>query len=695
MRKKANYVLLFLFSQLANFVFAQHISYPISPVIIVTDTFYGKVIADEYRWLENTTNVDVIKWIKSENTITDSCLKKASKKIDSYTLIDRYAYAEYSNPKKAGNYYFSYSFYDNVSLPALFCRESPNDDPKLLVDPNFISNKDKISLKNYAVSKNSNLLAYQFSRNGSDFAEIKVISLKTYLHKSDHLTNIKFSGISWKDDGFFYSKFLNKGFEETKNQEVYYHKIGTKQSEDSLIFKRVDIDKSFDVFTTDDERFLLIKETDKRTRVSNIFYIDYHSIEKHLLPLLTRINDNIEILDNVGDDFFAFSFKDANNGRVLKFSLSNPRQWIEVIPEYKKALLLEVKLLNDKIIAKYQTNGKQKVVVFNYKGDVLHSMELPSGYSVKGFNGEKNDKELLFSYNSYIHPPVVYKFNTQSFKTKPLRTTILNFDHLQFETKELEYKSKDGTMVSLFLLYKKGTQLNNENPLLLKAYGGFGSIETPSFDPGLVHFILSGGVFAFAKIRGGGDNGKEWAVNGRGQNKQNSFDDFISAAQYLIDNKYTNSKKLAITGGSNGGLVVCAAMVQHPELFKVAVPVVAPCDMLRFEKFTVGNFHTGEYGSISDSAGFKNLLSYSPLHNIKEHINYPATLIMTSENDDRVPPFHSYKFAAKLQNRKSQINPVLIRIEKNAGHYGAESSLYKVINEQAEMYDFILYYLKV
>ncbi|MCE3278309.1 MAG: hypothetical protein K0S44_500 [Bacteroidetes bacterium] len=690
-RKKYWFFVVILQFLLTTYAFSQRINYPFTPIINVTDTIHGQVINDEYRWLENTSDLNVIKWIKAENALTDSCIKRAASQIDSYRKIDKYSYAEYSNPRKKDGYYFSYAFYDNLGSPALFYRKEINDQPMLLVDPNFISLKDNISLRDYAVSKNGKLLAYQFSRNGSDLVEIKVVSLQTHFHKTDHLMDAKFSSISWKDDGFFYSRSKDKGFEASMHQEIYYHKIGTDQSQDSLIFKRAGTDKLFYASTTDDERFLLITEEDKKTDLSNIYYVDYMSTQNKLMPLLTRFS-GLSIIDNIGDDFFAFS-TGKNNGRLIKFSLQNPRKWIEVIPEYKSSLLLGVKLLEEKIITLYQSNGKQQIIIFNYNAEVLYAMDLPAGCSAGNISVSKGDKEMIFSYNSYVHPPVVYSFNLQSYDIKPNKATVVNFDYKQFETKELQYSSKDGTIIPLLILYKKGTKLDAENLLLLNTYGGFGSIETPTFDPALVHFLFSGGIYAYANIRGGGDFGIEWAEKGQGKFKQNSFDDFISAAQFLIDNKYTKASKLAITGASNGGLVVCAAMIQRPDLFKVAVPVVSPCDMIRFEKFTVGNFHTDEYGSISDSSGFKNLYSYSPLHNIKEDVNYPATLIMTSDNDDRVPPFHSYKFAARLQNRKAQTNPVLLRVEKNAGHYGAQSDFLGVLEEEAAMYDFILYNL--
>lgn len=669
--------------------------YPAAVKETVVDTFYRVPVYDDYRWLENTKGEKTKEWIGQQNALATKKLRKAVMKFNSNIAIDRYAYVVCDNPQKQRDYYFKYAFYNNVSAPALFYQKSMRENPTILVDPNFISLKDNISIQEYSVSMDSKLLAYQFSRNGSDWGEIKVINLNTEIHLKDHLTNIKFSDIAWKDDGFYYSKFPEQALGKTSGQEIYFHKIGTEQNQDKIIFKRdSNPDASFSASTTSDERFLIIKEKDEKKGIVNIFYIDFNDTLPAIRPLLTRLksDESLSIIDNNGDDLIAVSSKGVNNGMVVNISPANPRAWQTIIPEYNSALLLHVKLLDDKIIALYQVNRKQQINFFDYKGNLLHSIQLPFGFSANGFNGEKTDEKLLFSYSCYTQPKIVYILDTKTFEMKPLRATVVNFDYTQFETKELEYVSFDGTKVPLFMIYQKGLNLTNNNPTLLNAYGGFGMIENPGFDPGIVHFLKEGGIYAFANIRGGGDYGKNWAIKGRGIYKQNSFDDFIAAAEFLINNNYTNPDKLAITGFSNGGLVVAVAMIQRPDLFKVAVPIAAPLDMIRFENFTIGHFQTDEYGSIKDSAGFKSLLSYSPLHNIKGNINYPATLIMTSENDERVPPLHSYKFAAKLQSRAAQTNPVLLRVEKGAGHYGARS-FKSQLKEEADMYDFILYNL--
>lgn len=675
---------------------SQTLEYPVSEKQTIVDTFFNTKVYDDYRWLENTTSENVKGWINQQNSLTNKTLRKAALKCNSYVMIDKYAYTVYSNPIKNRDYLFTYAYYNDVSAPALFCQKSFRETPSLLVDPNFISKKDNILLKGYSVSGDSKLLAYQFNRNGSDWGEINVLNIATGIHKKDHLENVKFSNIAWRGDGFYYSRFPEQKLEATSGQTIYYHKVGTEQSEDLLIFKRDNNpDAFFSAFTTSDERFLILKELDENKGNVNIFYIDFNDSVPALRPLLTRLkpDENLSIIDNNGDELIATTFIGVNNGMLVKIDPANPRKWKTLIPEYNSALLLEVKLLKDKIIALYLINRKQQIAFYNYDGELLKSIQLPFGYSANGFNGEKDDKKLLFSYSGYTQPKVVYILDTETFDMTPLQATTVNFDYTAFETKELEYESSDGTMVPLFLIYQKGINLAGKNPTLLNAYGGFGSIETASFDPGLVHFLKEGGIYAYANIRGGGDKGKEWAQQGKGQFKQNSFNDFIAAAEFLISHNYTTADKLAITGASNGGLVVAVAMTQRPELFKAVVPVVAPIDMIRFWNFTIGHYHADEYGDINDEEGFKQIFAYSPLHNIKDDIDYPATLIMTSENDDRVPPLHSYKFAAKLQNRAVQKNPVLLRVEKGAGHHGATGSLIDALQEKADMYDFIMYNL--
>lgn len=684
-------ILLFSFQTLG-----QSLIYPETLKEEKKDTLFNRVVSDEYRWLEELGSSRLNIWIEQQNKLAKKELKKASSKFNSFVLIDKYAYVRYENPRKEGEHYFTYSFYDNINAPALFVQSSYRDHPELLIDPTGISKTDNITIKNYEASFDSKYLAYEFSRNGSDWGEIKVVNVKNGIHKSDHLKNVKFSQIAWKGDGFYYSVFPNQGISRTLGQQVYYHILGTDQADDQLIFQRENKRNAyFNFLVTSDERFFILNEVDEVNNILNVFYMDFRSERPALMPLLTKLsgNNSVIILDSRGDELIAKTSKSLNNEIIVKINPNNPRQWKELIPEIQGAVLKEVKLFENRILALYQSNGKQRVVFYDYDGKFVDAINVPFGFSVSGFSGEKKDKKILFSYEGYTQPKAVYILDIESMEMNPLRATVVNFDYNKFETTEVIYDSFDKTKVSLTLVARKGLDLKGNHPVLLKTYGGFGLIEDARFDPGLVHFIEQGGVFAFAHIRGGGDNGLEWEIEGRGLNKMNSFRDFISAAEYLIQEGYTAADKLAITGASNGGLVVSVAMTQRPDLFKAVVPIAAPLDMLRFDKFTVGHFHKDEYGDIDHERGFESLLNYSPLYNIQEEVNYPATLIMASEYDDRVPPLHSYKFAAKLQNRSAQQNPILLRVEEDAGHNGATRSITDKIKEEADMYDFILYHI--
>jgi len=685
------FVLISLILVLHTFLWAE----AITKESIKVDTFFTKYrIEDKYRWLEDINSSETKEWIVSQNKICRNYLSIALTKTSSFNAIDTYTYAEFRNPIKRGKYYFSFAYYNNMSVPALYYQSKLNDEEQLLVDPNYISKKDIISLGEFSVSKDSKLLAYEFSRNGSDWKEVKVVSLQSGIDLKDHLTGLKFSTIAWLGNGFFYSTFSQDNqFGETHGQKVLYHKLGDQQQQDKLIFeKKNDSSEPFNFQTTTDERFFIIKEINKQTRKTNVFYIDYYSVHPELKPLLINFRYSINILDSHDGKFIATTFKDSNNGSIVEVDPLNPLKWREIVGEFSEALMQNVIPFTDRIVGVYQSNQHAILTVFDYSGAILYNQVFPVATSVSGMGGQSTDEDLLYILGSYTIPPVVFKFNIKTFKNELTEQTAVTFDFKDIVYKEVDYLTKDSTSVPMILVYKKGLKLNGSNPTILKAYGGFGIVSPPSFDPGIVYFIENGGIFAFANIRGGGDKGKDWARKGRGINKQNSFNDFISAAEYLIKNNYTCKEKLAATGASNGGLVVAVAAIQRPDLFKTVVPEVAPLDMIRLEKFTVGHWNTSEYGTVKDSLEFKNLLDYSPYHNIRPEINYPSMLVVTSENDDRVPPFQSYKFVAELQNRTAQKNPVILKIEKKSGHYGA-STLNTSVKATADIYGFIMYEL--
>jgi prolyl oligopeptidase len=687
-------IFLFTLILIANNIFSQEIEFPFARKIPVIDTFFNAyIVEDGFRWMEDINNEEVKTWINEQNKISKKQLQKAINKNQAFKNIDKYSYTKYSRPVKKGKYYFSYAYYDVVGLPALFYKTNLNQPGEILVDPNFISKQDQITLKAYSVSKDSKYLAYQFGRNGSDWAEVKVINLKTGIHLKDHLTDIKFSNIEWLGNGFFYSKYPKADkFSPTLGEKIYYHEIGKHQDEDKLIFKRNNPKIDFQFTVSSNERFFILKEDYEDLGKRNIFYIDYKSDNPTLKPLLMNLKDDFNILESRNGKLIASTNLNSNTGFIVEIDPLNPFNIKEIIPPYEKSVLIETKILQEKIIAIYQKNQRPIITVYDFDGNLLYSLEMPIATSIGGFNGNIDDTELLFYFTSYTLPPVVYKFNIQTFERKLLQHTSVTFDFEDIVYKEVEYLSSDSTVIPMFLIYHKDLELNGDNPTLLKTYGGFGSIVQPHYEPGIIYFIKNGGVLAYTKIRGSGVFGHEWHNQGRRENKQNSFNDFNSAAEYLIKNNYTNSDKLAITGGSNGGLIVAASAIQRPELYKLVVPVVGVFDMLRFEKFTVGNLHIDEFGTVSDSTDFVNLISYSPLHNIKENINYPGMLIITSENDERVPPFHSYKFVAKLQNRDAQKNPILLKVIKNAGHSGS-IGIFKDVKETSEFYGYIYKYL--
>ncbi len=662
---------------------------------VTVDTFYHNyLISDKYRWLENTNSAETKAWIEKENRHAKGYLSNCLFKTNAFNIIDKYALTDYHNPEKMGDYYFTYAHYNNLNNPALFYQTRFNGRGEVIVNPADISLKDEIILKDYALSKDSKLLAYQFSRNGSDWAEVKVVSMPGGMTKQDHLKGLKFAKLAWRKDGFFYSTFLQDDqFGETRGQQVFYHKIGDEQSQDKLIFGRKNnASVKCDYQTTSDERYFILKEVNKKTGLINIFYIDYQSDQPALQPLITNLKTGAgspDILDSHEGKFIAITSRESNNGSIVEIDPANPYKWRSIAAGFSDALLLNVIPFNERIVAIYQSDQHPIITVYDYSGTILYELKLPVASSVDGFSGNSSDEELLFHIESYTMPPVVYTFNIRTFKKEAVQETSVNFNYANIEYKEVECVTKDDVAVPLVLVYEKGLKLDGNNPAILEAYGGFGLVDPPLFDPGIVYFIKNGGVFAFANIRGGGDKGEKWARDGRGKNKQKSFDDFIAAAEYLIANKYTSKDKLAATGASNGGLVVAAAAIQRPDLFKVVVPVVAPLDMLRFEKFTTGHFWTSEYGTIADSLSFTRLYAYSPYHHIQNDVNYPAMLIVTSENDDRVPPFHSYKFAAALQSRSAQKNPILLKIGLKSGHSGA-STFVSYLRETADIYGFIM-----
>jgi prolyl oligopeptidase len=600
--------------------------------------------------------------------------------------------------EKQGKYYFRflYSAGDDNATPSLFFQEDIKAYPTLLVNPKSISATDRIDVRKFKLSPDGKYLAYQYSRNGSDWMEIRIIDIKTKKTKREVLKNIRFSEIVWYKDGFYYSQYPKTGnvYDLALGQEIYYHKVDTDQSSDKLIYSKGKNSRAeLEAQVTSDDKYLIIQERNKSAGEYHLFIKDNTKENASLVKLISGPEAHVTILDSDENNLIALSYFENNNGKIVSININDPRHWRTIVDELKEGVIIEAKAFKNSLVTVVQSGLSEYVFIYNWNGELLKTIPFKEGFKISGLFGEPNDEDVYFYYSSFTQPPAIVKLNLKTFEYKKSSNLAeSSYDPGSFEYKKVEYPSSDGVMVPMLLIYKKGLKLNGGNPALLEAYGGFGTISRAKFNPGLVYFLQQGGIYAYAYIRGGGTKGNEWAVQGRGKNKQKSFDDFIYAAQYLINNKYTAPKHLAVTGVSNGGLVIGVAITQRPDLFGAAVPIVGVYDMVHFEEATIGHFHIDEYGTKSDSASFYQLMSFSPFHNINGQKLYPPLLIITGAHDDRVPAYQSYKFAAKLQALQ-QKHPVLLRVIPKAGHFG-DNSLAGMINQQVEIFSFLLHFLK-
>lgn len=682
---------LIFFFHLASSTYAQA---PATKKVPSQITKHNITFDDDYAWLENINSNEVKNWINEQNNYTENHLKVVTKATDFLFKIKDYDYLSTNGlPSKVGKYFYSNYRLDKKKPSVLHYRENLNDKPKQLVDPYAIYKDENVMLLSYHPSKNSKYLAYKISPTGSDRHEIRFVDIVNLKNLDDVLKDIKFSNVSWNgDEGVFYKKNSNQEFfAKDSTFQLFYHKIGEIQEKDLLIFDTTKEECNFSFFVRENKLFLI--ETNKEETQKRYHYINLLDETFKLNEFVVPEGDNFTFLYSKGDLLY-FTNKKYDWGDVRSFNINNPNEERSIIPQIYSHLLVDTDFTKEYIICKYRNLGKNYINIHNYDGSFVRRFEAPSGmnFIVRFLDSKTN--ELYVTFYSYTISYLNYKLNISTgdsniyfndfIKPKP---TLFPFDH--FENKTITYKSRDGKDVPITIVHKKGIVLDGNNPTLLKAYGGFGSVSSSSYNVGLLHFLEKGGVYAFAEIRGGGEKGLKWHRDGKGLKKINSFNDFIDAAEFLISEKYTSPSKLAITGGSNGGLVVGVAMTQRPDLFKVAVPVVGVFDMVKFEQYTIGKFHLDEYGNPENEEEFKALLAYSPYHNIKEDINYPTTLIITSENDDRVPPFQSFKFAAKLQNRSAQKNPIYLQVNNKAGHYGKVSNYENHIRKLDEFYSFI------
>lgn len=676
---------------------SEKLTYPVTAKSDQVDDYFGVKVSDPYRWLENDTAEDVKKWVTEENKVTFGYLEKIPfrNKIKE-RLTDIFNYPKYSNPFRAGEYYF-FSKNDGLqNQSVIYYQKGLDGKPEVFLDPNTMSSDGTAAVSLLGFSKDKKYVAYAINQSGSDWQTIYVMEVATKKLMSDKLDWVKFSGASWKDNGFYYARYdaPPKGKEFSQKNEyhkIYYHRLGDTQDKDVLVYENKNKPlRYYGASVTEDERFLIIYVSEG-TDGTEMYYKDLQSNQKDFGLLFAGFDDNYSVINNIGDKLLVQTDAGAPNQRVILVDPKNPKKenWKDVIPE-KPELLESAATGGGKLFVSYLKDVTTHVYQYSFEGNLEHEIALPALGSAFGFSGDKDDALIFYTFTSFTYPPTIYKYDIASGKSDIWQKSDVKFNPDEYETKQVFYNSKDGTKVPMFLVYKKGIKLDGNNPTLLYGYGGFNISLTPSFSTSRLILLENGGVFALANIRGGGEYGEKWHEAGKLLKKQNVFDDFIAAAEYLIKEKYTSSSKLAIQGGSNGGLLVGACMLQRPDLYRVAFPAVGVMDMLRYHKFTVGWGWAVEYGSSDSLENFKNLYAYSPLHNIKEGVEYPATMVTTADHDDRVVPAHSFKFIATLQERYKGNRPQLIRIDVKAGH-GAGKPTSKIIEEQADIWSFMFY----
>jgi len=662
------------------------------------DDYHGLKVADPYRWLEDLDSEETRNWVDAENKLTFAFLGSIPQR-DAIKdrLTKLWNYEKYGIPFKEGNRYFYTRNSGLQNQAVLYTVTALEAQPQMILDPNTLSADGTVALSGQQVSPDGKLLAYSLSASGSDWQEWKVRDVETGKDLSDDLKWVKFSGASWTRDGkgFFYSRYDEPKSDALKTtnyfQKVYFHKLGTPQAEDVLVYERPDQkDWLFSGYVTEDGHYLVItvfQGTDVKTR---IYYKDLKAKEAPVVKLLDDFDAAYTFIGNEGPRFWFQTDLQAPRGKIVEIDTSNPARnnWKVVVPESKETLLTTT-FVNNRFILNYLKDAYTQVKIYDTTGKLVGEVAFPGIGSADGFGGKATDKETFYSFTSFTMPTTIYRYDMTTGKSTVFRQPKVDFNPADYETKQVFYTSKDGTKVPMFITHKKGLRLDGNNPTYLYGYGGFNISLTPAFSVSILVWMEMGGVFAQPNLRGGGEYGEDWHQAGMKLKKQNVFDDFIAAAQWLIDNKYTSTPKLAIGGGSNGGLLVGAALTQRPDLFGAALPAVGVMDMLRFQNFTIGWAWVSDYGSSADPEEFKALYAYSPLHNIKPGTSYPPTLITTADHDDRVWPGHSFKFAAALQAAQSGSAPVLIRIETKAGH-GAGKPTSKIIEESADRWAFLV-----
>ena len=677
------------------------VNYPETKTIDHTDNYFDSIVPDPYRWLEDDRSTETGEWVKSQNEVSFDYLNKIPfRGAIRERLAKLWDYEKYSAPFKEGDYTYFYKN-DGLQNQYVLYRQKGENTPEVFLNPNDFSTDGTTSLAGIDFSLDGSRAAYQISEGGSDWRKVIVLDAISKNMLEDTLLDVKFSGLAWKgSEGFYYSSY-DKPKEgsalsgKTQYHKLFYHKLGTPQSVDALVFGGEKTPRRYiGAFVTEDQQYLVI--TAAVSTSGNELYIK--SLKNSNTPIVNVI-DNFDkehqVVHSEGDWLFIYTTLNAPNGRLVKVKASNPapENWTDVISERKEPLSISTG--GGYFFASYLKDALSLVEQVDLNGKVVRTISLPGKGTASGFSGKWKDPVLYFTFTSYTQPATIYSLDVTSGKSSIYKESKVDFNPADFESKQVFYQSKDGTKVPLIITYKKGLVLNGKNPTLLYGYGGFNISLTPGFSTSNIVWMENGGVYAVANLRGGGEYGEDWHVQGTKLKKQNVFDDFIAAAEYLIKEKYTANEYLAISGGSNGGLLVGAAMTQRPDLFKVALPAVGVLDMLRYHQFTAGAGWAFDYGTAQDSPEMFNYLKgYSPYHNLKEGVTYPATLVTTADHDDRVVPAHSFKFAARLQKAHKGDSPVLIRIETNAGH-GSGKPTAKIIDEQADKWAFTFYNMNV
>ncbi|PTP74482.1 prolyl oligopeptidase family serine peptidase [Vibrio splendidus] len=668
--------------------------YPVTNKQIVSDDYFDHIVEDPYRWLEDDRSDETAQWVASQNEVTFDYLAQIPYRDD---LRERLAkaqdYKKSSQPFVRGEYTYFYKN-DGLQNHSILYRHKEGQQEEIFLDPNTFSEDGTTSLGSVSFSKDYSLVAYSISEGGSDWRKIFVIDTETKQQLEAEITDAKFTGISWLGNrGFYYSSYDKPDGSQlsarTEQHKLYFHELGTEQASDKVVFGESNAEQHRYVsgYTTEDDRYLIILGRES-TSGNRLFYIDLNSLEQSLNTLIDHVDSDTYLIDNQDEVFILYTNLDAPNGKVVSFD-TRSQQWLDIIPE--KPQPLDISTGGGYLFAHYMVDVVSKIEQLDYQGNLVREIHLPGLGTASGLGGKNEQTQLHYTFTNYVTPPTIFSFDVESGSSEIYQRSESPFESDQFESKQVFYTSKDGTKVPMLISYKKGLVLDGSNPTMLYAYGGFNVSLTPAFSGTVGSWLELGGVYAVPNLRGGGEYGKAWHKAGTQQQKQNVFDDFIAAAEFLIEENYTSSDKLAIRGGSNGGLLVGACMTQRPELFQVALPAVGVLDMLRYHTFTSGEGWAYDYGtSAQNKEMFEYLLGYSPVHNVVRGVDYPATLVTTADHDDRVVPAHSYKFIAELQDKHEGGVPVMIRIDVNAGH-GAGMPLSKAIDLTADIYAFTLF----